>query len=241
MKVSEFESFAHEAPTTDELWNGLVRFARERDVDKVGYHHIPPLGAPDDTVSRVQNSGFPIEWVAFYLAARQAGSLPVTDYARYHGEPVYWGDIETLKELTDEERAHLATLRDAGFIHGLAIPAYGQNGRNGVFALALAPGVERLDPPLLGDLRWACQATHLRFCALVLPDLGPAPALSRREVEVLAWVARGKSNAAIGAILGISAHTVDAHLRRVYAKLGVFDRISAALRGIGFGIITSEA
>ncbi|MCB1402817.1 MAG: helix-turn-helix transcriptional regulator, partial [Rhodobacteraceae bacterium] len=75
---------------------------------------------------------------------------------------------------------------------------------------------------------------------LLLPTLGPPPNLSERETEVLAWVARGKSNSAIGEILGISAHTVDAHLRRIYLKLGVFDRISAALRGIGVGLIHSE-
>ncbi len=48
---------------------------------------------------------------------------------------------------------------------------------------------------------------------------------------MLGWVARGKSNALIGDILGISGATVDAHLRRIYLKLGVFDRISAAVRG----------
>jgi DNA-binding CsgD family transcriptional regulator len=57
---------------------------------------------------------------------------------------------------------------------------------------------------------------------------------------VLGWVAQGKSNAAIGEILGISAHTVDAHLRRIYLKLGVVDRISAALRALGFGLISLE-
>lgn len=241
MDVSEFEGFASAAPSTDGLWTGLVGFARARGICKIGYHHMPPVGAPDDTVSRVRNAGFPSQWVEYYFAARQAGMAPVTDYARIHGAPVYWDDIDTLRDLTAEERQHLARLRAAGFIYGLAVPVYGPNGRNGIFELALDSGLERLDAPTLGDLHWACQATHLRYCALLAPDIGPPPALSRRETEVLAWVARGKSNAAIGSILGISAHTVDAHLRRIYTKLGVFDRISAALRGIGFGLITSDA
>ena len=93
---------------------------------------------------------------------------------------------------------------------------------------------------MLGRLRWACQVMHLRYCELLLPTLGELPSLSAREAEVLRWVARGKSNAAIGDILGISAHTVDAHLRRIYLKLGVFDRISAALRALGFGLIKIE-
>jgi len=85
--------------------------------------------------------------------------------------------------------------------------------------------------------QWVCQLAHLRYCVLLIPTLGPAPQLTERETEVLGWVARGKSNTSIAEILGISVHTVDAHLRRVYLKLGVFDRISAALRGIGIGLI----
>ena len=39
---------------------------------------------------------------------------------------------------------------------------------------------------------------HLRYCELLMPTLGELPTLSVREAEVLAWVARGKSNAAVG-------------------------------------------
>lgn len=241
MDVSEFEKVVLTAEGMDELWPSLVRFAEARETGRIGYHHMPPVGAPDEAVSRVRNAGFPEEWVEYYFTARATGMTPISDYARINGEPVYWDDIDTLKTLSADERAHLATLRAAGFVYGLAIPVYGPNGRNGIFELALVAGVERLATPMLGDLHWACQATHLRYCALLRTDLGAPPALSRREAEVLSWVARGKSNAAIGAILGISAHTVDAHLRRIYTKLGVFDRISAALRGLGFGLITSGA
>jgi DNA-binding NarL/FixJ family response regulator len=38
---------------------------------------------------------------------------------------------------------------------------------------------------------------------------------------VLCWLSRGKSNAEIGMILGISAATVGKHLEHVYPKLGV--------------------
>jgi DNA-binding NarL/FixJ family response regulator len=52
--------------------------------------------------------------------------------------------------------------------------------------------------------------------------------LTSREDEVLAWIARGKSNSEIASILGISAATVGKHLERIYPKLGVENRTAAA-------------
>ena len=52
--------------------------------------------------------------------------------------------------------------------------------------------------------------------------------LTSREREVLDWLARGKSNAEIGEILGISAATVGKHLEHIYPKLGVENRTAAA-------------
>ena len=125
--------------------------------------------------------------------------------------------------------------------NGVGIPVYGPNGRDGQCGLGFVPGVRRLRPAVLREFQWVCQLAHLRYCALLIPTLGPAPRLSEREVEVLGWVARGKSNSLIGDILGISAHTVDAHMRRICLKLGVSDRISAAVRGIGVGLIHAPA
>jgi DNA-binding NarL/FixJ family response regulator len=48
-----------------------------------------------------------------------------------------------------------------------------------------------------------------------------------REAEVLALVARGLSNAAIGRELFIAEATVKTHLLRAFAKLGVADRTAA--------------
>jgi len=59
--------------------------------------------------------------------------------------------------------------------------------------------------------------------------------LTPREAEVVRWVAAGKSDAQIGAILGISARTVQKHLQRAYEKLGVESRTAAAMRASGRG------
>ena len=58
-------------------------------------------------------------------------------------------------------------------------------------------------------------------------------ALTPREREVLAWVAAGKTNRDIAAILGASTRTVEKHLERVYEKLGVETRTAAAMRWRG--------
>jgi DNA-binding CsgD family transcriptional regulator len=54
--------------------------------------------------------------------------------------------------------------------------------------------------------------------------------LSEREAEVLYWVAAGKTSPVISTILGIRHDTVRSHLKNIYAKLGVENRLSAALR-----------
>ena len=60
------------------------------------------------------------------------------------------------------------------------------------------------------------------------------PGLSRRESEVLSWVAHGKTNSEVASILGISRRTVDTLLSRTYQKLGVETRMAAVMRLIGF-------
>jgi DNA-binding NarL/FixJ family response regulator len=58
---------------------------------------------------------------------------------------------------------------------------------------------------------------------------GGLDALTSREREVLAELAKGRSNREIARALGVSEKTVKAHVSSVLAKLGVQDRTQAAL------------
>ena len=53
--------------------------------------------------------------------------------------------------------------------------------------------------------------------------------LTTREVEILRLVTSGLTNRQLAERLGVSTRTVDAHLRSIYAKLGIKSR-SAATR-----------
>jgi len=55
------------------------------------------------------------------------------------------------------------------------------------------------------------------------------PDLTPRQRDVARWLADGKSNEAIAQLLGIRLDTVKSHVRQVFEKLGVDDRLGAAL------------
>jgi DNA-binding CsgD family transcriptional regulator len=57
--------------------------------------------------------------------------------------------------------------------------------------------------------------------------------LTRRQSEVLAWVAQGKTNEEIATISGARPATVAKHLERIYQKLGVETRTAAAIEALG--------
>ena len=60
-----------------------------------------------------------------------------------------------------------------------------------------------------------------------------APPLTAREREVMHWLAAGKTDRDIAAVLGCSHRTVQKHLERMYMKLGVETRTAAVMRALG--------
>lgn len=57
-----------------------------------------------------------------------------------------------------------------------------------------------------------------------------ARALSAREVEILAWVSKGRTNDEISKILAISTFTVKNHIQRIIKKLGASNRVEAVAK-----------
>ncbi|MEV6928563.1 response regulator transcription factor [Dactylosporangium sp. NPDC051485] len=107
-----------------------------------------------------------------------------------------------------------------------------------------APGYvyKDIDPPALAAAIRAVHAGHVLLhpdVARLLAEAGPPPEathLTAREREVLAEVARGRSNREIARALGLAEKTVKTHVSAILTKLGVQDRTQAALYAVRTGL-----
>ncbi len=86
--------------------------------------------------------------------------------------------------------------------------------------------------------RYRIRREPLRQEAEPAPD---APALAPREQEVLELIARGFSYADIARLQDVSIHTVQTHIKRLYAKLAVSSRSEAVYEATQLGLLQPPA
>jgi len=94
-----------------------------------------------------------------------------------------------------------------------------------------------------GDAVIAPSATRRlieRFAALEADVHPPSPAvseLSEREVEILALLASGRSNAELAQELFLAETTIKTHISNILRKLGVRDRVQAVIAAYDAGLV----
>jgi DNA-binding NarL/FixJ family response regulator len=100
-----------------------------------------------------------------------------------------------------------------------------------------------VDPPALAAAIRAVHAGHVLLHPdvarlLAAGDAKPAGVrLTAREQQVLAEMARGRSNREIARALTLSEKTVKTHVSAILTKLGVKDRTQAALYAVRSGLV----
>lgn len=167
---------------------------------------------------------------------------PIMEQARREARPFHWFDVDKLVSLNAAQKRYMVELKATGYKGGIAVPVFGPMATIAYFGLASMTKDLRLSQQRELELQFACLQTHNRYFQLShITEDQPTRPLSPREKEVLSLVAGGLSNHYIAERLEISENTVDTMMRRVFAKLGVRNRICAVLRGIGSGAILPES
>jgi DNA-binding CsgD family transcriptional regulator len=185
----------------------------------------------------VVNAGFPTAFVADVVDRRGRIASPVIRRWLMSDAPVYFDETLCGAFLEEGDAPWLDVFRRHDMrnliAHGIK-DLHG--GATSYFCFAGVPdgGAERrrllqlVVPHLHAALR-----THYR-----LRNRAQDVELSCREREVLQLVCVGKTNEAIGSILGISPWTVKVHVRNFMAKLNVSTRGHAAAMAMKNGLVT---
>lgn len=228
-----------QAGSPAELWRVVRRYYRSYGFRSLAYFLTNRAGASGGRKGfNIIHRGFPRAVTKAYIDEDWGSKDPGPSYALAKGMAIRWLEIWEQIEPDETQRAFFDHMHEMALGDGLIFPVFGPGGRNGSVAVGrMADDLTLIRAPV-DDMHIFAQAAHMRLCQL-LPDKPLDKPLSARELEILDWVARGKSNGVIADILDLSGATVDTYLRRIYDKLDVSDRTSAAVRGVGMGLIAA--
>jgi DNA-binding CsgD family transcriptional regulator len=238
MPLSKFAAEVSGPISKDDLFRSLGRYLRGYGAEFYGYHvqatHLRQLNWDEGFV---YNNVSP-EFTRVYRERGYDAIDPIRPLAAKRAEPFFWSEVPQLVNLTPAQRDYLAFLKQFGVREGISVPVFGAKGTVAVVAAGTMTQDLRIGPDDLLDLQLVCAFVHRRFLQLFGASDQELPTLTKREREVLGWIAQGKSTSVIASILGVSEHTIDTLTRRTFQKLGVNDRISAVLKAVGAGLVS---
>lgn len=211
--MSDLEHALHHlkhASRRRDIWPIMRDYFKKLGVVMASYHTTGRDGLPLNIVTE----GFPENWVKKYVEQNLIDIDPAPGLAAKMPEPFLWHDIEDLVPSTDDTNSFLRMMKEANVGDGVSLYVFGPAMQNAYVALGFGTDRIELSSESLLAIQSVAQAGHLRYCSISRAKAEKS-ALTRRETEVLHWVAKGKSNSVIANILEVSQHTIDAHMGSV--------------------------
>lgn len=181
---------------------------------------------------------YPKTWTDHYTRQGLARFDPTLSSASRSIAPIDWKRLPRDDDFHNVFRdAHDFGISDIG----LTIPVRGPFGDIGMLSVTrnCTPAEwAKISQSIVGDLQSV--AVHLHDTVMRSDEMSKIlrqPMLSKREREVLQWIAAGKTYMDVGEILSISDRTVEVHLRSAREKLRSLTTSQAVARAIGSGLI----
>lgn len=201
----------------------------------IGVERRTVNGAPE----RFVTSDYAPQWQIKYQQCGYELIDPTVPYCLQSTNPLVW-DEDFFKgagamHLLEEARVY-------GISHGLSIAIHDRSGDKCMLSLVRDKPLDvnkHEKARLLASARLisAC-IHHMGFQLLGVDEKLPDKALlTQRELEILQWVALGKTTWEISAILSIVEATVAFHIKNVMRKLDVHNRQQALAVALRMGLI----
>lgn len=225
-----------EASDAITLRRGVAAFGKAHGFEACFF--LTPVARNNRQGRILANLGFDQRWERAYR--RTLYKLdPLPEIGLTYAKAFRWGLAGRMRSLEPAEQRYMNILARCGMGDGLAIPMFGCGARAGIAGFGLHPDLDSITSEQIVEIQTVTQSAYQTYCRLISSEFSPENALSGRERDVLYWLTQGKSNSAIGTILEISPATVDTYVRRVFRKLGVSDRVGAAMAAVQHGYVIS--
>jgi len=216
----------------------LVKQSFQKLVEQLGFSFVVcaklSIGKSLEPMSALMCT-WPAKFAQAYQACGYSQHDPILQEIIRIRCAVVWPDVWERRRLSPEENKVLEHAAQLGMRSGLAIPITDAGGNVGF--VSLCGPQPRTDATCRSVLTLVSIYVFHRLRALAAAN-GTGQRLSRRELEVLRWIAEGKSDWQIGRILAISAKTVNYHIENVKRKFGVATRMQAVVSAIQHGELT---
>lgn len=202
---------------------GLIRLGPNRSFD--GFHYVV-------------NAGYPDEWLTLYCDHRLAERDPILKTTLRAPRAYHWGEIyQSLS--SEQDRSFIAAAQGFGLHDGMTMAAADQ--ADTVVTFCTFASDQDLDAQRAVPLVQYLGSYLLRALRRIAPPISPpghrsTQNLSPRELTVLIWMTRGKTNWEIGQLLGVRERTVRFHVERIFAKLDVMSRSQAVAVALEEGL-----
>lgn len=180
-------------------------------------------------------SNYDVRWQERYRAAGYLHTDPTVAHGIRTTAPLIWS-----RDFFRQTPQMWAEARSFDLCVGWAQSCCDASGSVGMLTLArsheaLSRAEIRTREP---EYTWLVHLAHMALsAALRRANCAQPPNLSPREIEVLRWMADGKTAEEIALLLDISVHTVNFHVRNVKAKLQAANKTAAVASAIGLGLL----
>jgi len=225
--------------TIEELWEGHVAKMAEFGFDRLiygftRYRTANSLGDPSDFIILTNHSK---DYTRVFIDEGHFFHAPMVHWALENEGAKSWkllAEMERTKTLSAAERRVLEFNRDMGVTAGYSVSFKSISARSkGAIALTAQRGMDQAEIDKIwavhgADITLMNNIVHLKI--LTLPYTAPNRILTPRQREVLEWVGDGKTAQDIAQIMGLTAATVEKHLRLARESLAVDTTAQAVLK-----------
>lgn len=201
-------------------------------------HHVDLIRPPE---SAIRLTNYHPDWIEQSLEDRLFAIDPIQAATARARRPFLWSEVGDFIPLTEEQHAILERAKPYGLVGGYTVPVTVPGEYQGSCSFG-ARDLDRLHPyayPLsqyITTFGFECARKLQRLLDGKEPE--PIPRLTPKQVETLILVGRGKTDAEIGAVLGISKTTAHDHVEAGRRAYGNAQRAYMVLRAIYDGVIT---